>query len=139
MKKVTRSYILEKNEGELRVFLKDLVAFGNLHPLIFFVKKENELGDNLVFRVFEKPYSFLPFTINYTVKVVEEGKKISYQITGVPMHTVSINYSTKAIEENKTQIELSILIKGIPFNESLMMKKMIDAQDHIMMSFEKMY
>ena len=138
MKKIVRSYILEKSENELRIFLKDLVAFGGLHPLVFFVKKETGLGDNLIFRVFEKPYTFLPFTINYTVKVIEDGEKITYEITGVPMHNVFIHYITKSLEDNKTQVELNISIKGIPFNESMMMKKMIQAQDHVMMRFEKM-
>lgn len=138
MKKISRTYILDKNESELRSFLIDLVAFGALHPLIFFVKKETGLGDNLVFRIYEKPYSMLPLTINYTVKVVEEGERIIYHITGVPMHDVSIFYIIKSLDENKTQVELNIVVKGIPLNESLMLKKMINAQDHIMINFEKM-
>lgn len=132
----TKSYSIEADANQVKEIFADLVQFGEYHPLI---KKVVEISSNdmeTLYTINEKPFSWLPFKVNYKAKVTVSDNHIKYYLFEMPGNTVEMNYFILEDPDGKTKIDLTIEIFGRDLGKKMLLRKMFEAQDQIMLDIE---
>lgn len=130
MKKRLLNYQINASSEKLQEIFSDLTKFGAWHPLIITATLLDDSSNT--YKILEKPYSFLPFKIIYFAEVLSEERKVFYKISGIPLSNAKFTYEFKEITPEATAINCLIEIEGVYFLDSILINKMVDAQNKLM-------
>lgn len=133
----SKEYLLNLNIDSVIDSFLDLVCFGELHPLITQVKKIDSENSSSTYKIYEKPFSWLPFRIQYYAIVdLIDKSLVRYSIKGIPFVKGIIDYSFNQLSTQQTKVLLNINLQSKVFGKHILMRKMMDAQDVIMAKME---
>jgi hypothetical protein len=136
--KRSKSYNINGNLEEIIDVFTDLNRFGDAHPLIYKVEQLNAIEGDDLYKVFEKPFSWIPININYKARVIRSDKTtVEYRVTGIPFLKVHFLYNYSEDSLDHIVINLHIELNGYLPIKGLILNKMIKAQDVIMHSISR--
>lgn len=132
-------YIVYKSLAEVREIFSNLKAYGDFHPLIHKVTPlEKVVNDDFTFfKIHERPYSWLPIKISYFALVCRKDQTIEYTIKGIPFSQPKVSYQLTSLSSHSTQLDYKLNIKGLPIIRSILKKKMVQAQEDLIVSINK--
>ena len=133
----TKVFLINGSLDQITPYLVDLSEYAKIHPLISHAVRIPPL-DQSHFKVFEKPYSFLPIKISYSAEILASANEITYDISGLPFETVFINYTFSEKAKNATEINFKITIESILAGKKILSGKMISAQEELMKNLNKL-
>jgi len=127
---ISETFIVEASTKDVQDLFINLEAFGQAHPLITDVSCLNTNSYCYQYAITEKPFSWLPFIINYEAEILNPDyrKKVVYTITKIPWMQPTINYQFQVLENGSTSIEVNILIEGSWLWRRTLGMKMMKAQ-----------
>lgn len=133
-----KTYAVQKKLEKLVDIFSDLEKFGALNPLIYKVEKLGAEQNERLFRIYERPYRWLPITVKYKARVIlQAAHNVEYQITELPFTTANFVYRFSKESVDRTMIELRIQINSKLIGKKILMNKMIKAQDKIMSNLSR--
>jgi len=135
----TKSYQLNGSLDKIQKILFDLEYYGRLHPLIKKVELISKKHDLVQwYKIVEKPYPKIPIKIRYKALVAQTPfHEVVYMIEGIPFTKASIKYTLKQLDQNKVDITFDLKIKNYLIGKKILAKKMIAAQDELMIAMQK--
>lgn len=131
--KVDKKYKLAGNLIEVQSLLTDIQLYGKLHPLITQVQHVEDVTQK--YKIWEKPLSWFPITIQYGVKVKSYNNIVEYNITEIPFTTVSIKYELVQTGISETEASFSLQITKGLIGKKMLLNQMVAAQNQLMESF----
>jgi len=135
--KIEKHYRLKGKISNVKKILTNLEFYGKLHPLIKSVEIiNNKTTECDEYIISEKPYSWIPIQIKYSAKVKSFENKIEYKIEGLPFSTSKITYKLNQLPE-EIQLKFQLVIEGKLIGKSILLKKMIKAQNELINAINK--
>jgi len=135
---IEKEYSLAGNQKEVQNLLMNLEYYGELHPLIKSVESlEDASKEYEEYLIRERPFAWIPFTVQYWAQVKLDKATIEYKIIGLPFTTARIRYNWSPIAEKETEVIFKLQIEGPWIVEKLLGYKMVDAQDQLMKSINQ--
>jgi len=131
--KKSKTYTVASPSKNIVEVLIDLERYGKIHPLIVKVEKFDTIN---TYRIFEKPFSWVPLNIQYTAAVKSEMDKISYTISGIPFARVYINYTLIQVSNKSTKANFHLSIESKMIGMQILQYKMMRAQDQFMTALQ---
>lgn len=117
---------------EIREVFLDLNLYCKLHPLLLRAEKIELEKEQDIYRIYEKPFSWLPVKIKYKAQVIQKSNDvIEYLITDIPFTKAVFNYEFSQTTKQLVSINWTIEIINKLFWKNILMRKMIDAQEKI--------
>ena len=116
----------------IKLNLVDLNKYVALHPLLNSCEYMGVTKfDGIIYRINERPFSFVPAFFNYKAEVRRFDNEVVYLLTEIPFTSVKMEYLF-CPESTKIKIDFKLEIRGIfPFNR-ILRYKIMKAQDEIM-------
>jgi len=136
--KFEKVYKLNGEINKVREILQNLKYYGELHPLIKSVEKmEVDTDGNKEFLIRERPYKWIPITIVYSAEVKCNENTVEYIIKGIPLAKPLIKYDLVELSKGDIDLNFELIIEGLLPGKSILLNKMVKAQDQLMASINK--
>ena len=111
--KRSKSYKINGNLDEIIGVFTDLNRFGDAHPLIYKVEQLDAVEEDDFYKIFEKPFRWMPININYKARVIRPNETtVEYRVTGIPLTEVHFHYNYSEGSSDHIIIDLHIEMKG---------------------------
>lgn len=123
----TLQFSVDKPSAEVVPLFTDLKKYVELHPLMV---KTNLVKPNS-YKLYERPFAWMPFSITYFAHVTQAGNEVSYVLDGIPFTKATFNYEFIEQSAGQTLVNLTISLRGLPVASSIIMRLMTDAQEVI--------
>ncbi len=128
----TITYKVKGSIDQVVPIYADLNKFAEYHPLISKVEEINFSKVDRLYKVYEKPFSWLPVRISYKAKVIQKSDfTVAYEITEIPFTRAFFNYVFSAESNDSVQIRLSIELQSKMIHKKILMNMMTKAQDRV--------
>lgn len=130
----SKVYLIKGSLKDVQSHFNSFENFAELHPL--FIKVEKLTSQPLTYRIKEKPFSWLPFTIKYRAEINIKDNRVEYTALGLPFKTVVLSYSFDK-EDQLTSLNYNVMIRGMLPGKFILINKMFAAQDEVVHNLEK--
>ena len=131
-----KTYSIEGKSEKIAERLKDLEHYGRLHPLIRSVEKLSSSNQGQLYRIIERPFSWIPINIQYKALVKTTRDEIEYAISELPLTQAFITYTLAQESELVTKIQFHLKIKSRATGKRFLLNKVVHAQDQLMHSLQ---
>lgn len=127
--KLTKSLTFEINRSvpETMPHFINMKNYVKLHPLMI----KTDLVSENKYKLYEKPFAWLPFKVTYFANVSASNNTVSYVLNGIPFTKAHFDYNFTATSATTTTVNLTIQLNGLPLVNQIIMKLIVDAQHTI--------
>jgi len=134
----TITYTIKGSLDQVVSIYADLNKFADHHPLIQKVDVLDSKPSEQLYAIYEQPFSWLPFKINYRARVIQKDERtFDYEITEIPFTKAYFKYVFTEEANQTIQIKLRIEILSKIIHKRILMNMMINAQDKIIASIQR--
>jgi hypothetical protein len=126
MPTLSKSFRLPFSLEKVSEILYNLKLYGGYHPLIKSCKLVE--GSNDHYQVNEQPFLWLPLKITYAATVLKKDNLITYQLSDIPLHKAEMTFFLTEPEQQLTQVDVRINVKGPIIIANYLLAKIRNAQ-----------
>ena len=129
---LNKTYTLKGSLSDVYDHFANFEKFADLHPLFIKVERLNSTS----FKIYEKPFNWLPITIKYRAEIELEENAVYYKAIGLPYKNITLSYTFND-NSPSIQIDYKVVIKSILPGKFILLNMMFKAQDQVVKNLQE--